>query len=416
MSKTKSFSISKKAVWEAYQSVKRNKGAAGVDSQSLEDFEKKLKDNLYKIWNRMTSGSYFPPPVRRVTIPKKGGGERHLGIPTVADRIAQAVVKMHLEPKVEPHFHPDSYGYRPMRSAIDAVGKTRKRCWRYDWVIDLDIKGFFDNIDHELMMRAVSRYTDEKWILVYVERWLKAPVQLEDGTLEPRDMGTPQGGVISPLLANIFLHLAFDGWMDRQHPDAPFERYADDIVVHCVSEEQAKSVFESIRKRLEKCKLQAHPDKTKIVYCKDDDRPGSYKNCKFDFLGYTFRARGARNRWGKKFVGFLPAVSNESAKAIRDKLRSLRTHRRTDLSLEEIARKLNPVIAGWIGYFGCFYRSALRATFVGLNRILRKWAIRKYRKFKGSKIRAEHWLGKIARRERNLFAHWRLLSVLPTTG
>ncbi len=254
-SRAKSFCISKKVVWEAYKRVKAKKGAAGVDSESIEAFEGKLKNNLYRIWNRMSSGTYFPPPVRAVGIPKKDGGERRLGIPTVADRIAQAVVKMYLEPLVEPQFHPDSYGYRPRKSAHDALGATRQRCWRYDWVIDLDVRGFFDNLDHTLTLRAVGKYTQSSWILLYVKRWLEAPVQLEDGTLVARTKGTPQGGVISPLLANIFLHLAFDDWMRTRHPAVPFERYADDIVAHCKTEKQAQYILDSIRRRLARCRL-----------------------------------------------------------------------------------------------------------------------------------------------------------------
>jgi len=302
VSQAKPFTISKQLVWEAYKRVKANQGAAGVDAESVEQFERKLKDNLFKIWNRMSSGTYFPPPVRTVAIPKKDGGERMLGIPTVADRIAQTVVAMCLEPLVEPHFHPDSYGYRPKKSALQAVGVARERCWRFDWVIDLDIRGFFDNLDHALIMRAVGKYTACRWVLLHIERWLTAPAQLNDGTLQARAKGTPQGGVISPLLANIFLHLAFDDWMRRAHPAVPFERYADDVIAHCVSQEQAQAVKRSIEARLKLCKLELHPQKSKIVYCKDDDRRGSYPNEKFDFLGYTFRARRSKNRWGKCFI------------------------------------------------------------------------------------------------------------------
>lgn len=300
-SQAKPFCISKKVVWEAYKRVRANGGAAGVDSESIEEFEEKLKNNLYKIWNRLSSGTYFPPPVRSVGIPKKDGGERRLGIPTVSDRIAQTVVKMYLEPVVEPYFHPDSYGYRPGKSAADALAATRQRCWRYDWAIDLDIRGFFDNLDHALVMRAVGKYTQCPWVLLYVKRWLVAPAQLEDGTLVPRTKGTPQGGVASPLLANIFLHLAFDDWMRKMHPDVPFERYADDIVAHCRTEKQAQQVLDSIKRRLEHCRLEVHPEKTRIVYCKDDNRTGTYPEEKFNFLGYTFRPRRSRNRRGKFF-------------------------------------------------------------------------------------------------------------------
>jgi RNA-directed DNA polymerase len=229
ITKTKPFCISKQVVWEAYRRVKANQGAAGVDGQSIKDFEVHLKDNQYKIWNRMSSGSYFPPPVRTVDIPKSDGRSRRLGIPSVSDRVAQMVVKMYLEPKVEPIFHPDSYGYISGKSALDAVSVTRKRCWWYDWVIDLDVQGFFDNIDHALMMHAVKKHISSKWMLLYIERWLKAPAQLEDGSLIGRNKGTPQGGVISPLLANIFLHHVFDEWMRVSYPKLLFSRYADEL-------------------------------------------------------------------------------------------------------------------------------------------------------------------------------------------
>jgi RNA-directed DNA polymerase len=403
-------------VWEAYKRVKANKGAAGVDSESIEVFEKKLKNNLYKIWNRMSSGTYIPPPVRSVGIPKKDGGERRLGIPTVADRIAQTVVKMYLEPKVEPYFHPDSYGYRPGKSALDAVGAARKRCWRYDWVIDLDVRGFFDNLDHALVMRAVRRYTQCRWILLYVKRWLEAPVQQEDGTLVPRAKGTPQGGVVSPLLANIFLHLAFDDWMRKTHPDVPFERYADDIVAHCKTEWHAKQVLESIQHRLERCRLELHPEKTKIVYCKDADRRGGYRNEKFDFLGYTFRPRRSKNRWGKYFISFTPAVSNDAAKRMRQNMRRWRIHLRSDKAIDDLARMWNPVLRGWIQYFSRFYKSALYPVFRHLNGLLIRWAMRKYKRLRRHHRRAEYWLGGIARREPRLFAHWHLLGLRPTAG
>ena len=309
MSQAKPFEISKQVVLEAYKRVKANRGAAGVDEESIQDFEVNLKNNLYKIWNRMSSGCYFPPAVRRVEIPKESGGLRALGIPTVSDRIAQMVARIYLEPKVEPYFHEDSYGYRPNKSAIDALGVARKRCWRYNWVLDLDIRGFFDNLDHELLMRAVRKHTDCKWVLLYVERWLKASVQFEDGTLINRDKGTPQGGVVSPLLANLFLHYALDEWMKKNYPNIPWERYADDAVFHCKTEAEANTLKTAIGERLGHCKLELHPEKTKIVYCKDERRQGDYPLKKFDFLGYTFRPRQSRNKWGKYFVSFSPAVS-----------------------------------------------------------------------------------------------------------
>jgi RNA-directed DNA polymerase len=304
LSKAKPFCISKRVVFEAYKRVKANQGAAGVDEASIVDFEKDLKNNLYKIWNRMSSGSYFPPAVRLVEIAKKGGGQRELGVPTVSDRIAQMVAKMYFEPEVEPYFHPDSYGYRPGKSAIEAIGVARKRCWCYDWVLDCDIKAFFDEIDHELLLRAVRKHTDNKWLLLYIERWLKAPMQAEDGTLHSREKGSPQGSVISPLLANLFLHYAFDEWMRRNYESIPFERYADDILVHCRSEKQVKWIKTVIEQRLNQCGLELNPQKTRIVYCKDSSRKGNYLNKKFDFLGYTFRSRLSKDRHGKILCGF----------------------------------------------------------------------------------------------------------------
>jgi len=338
------------AVWRAWQLVKANQGAAGVDEESIAKFEANLKGNLYKLWNRMSSGSYFPPPVRLVKIPKPGGGERVLGIPTVADRVAQMVAKLYLEPEVEPAFHHDSYGYRPGKSALDAVGQARQRCWRNDWVLDLDIKGFFDNIDHSLMMHAVRKHTDCPWILLYVERWLKASAVDAAGNEVRRDRGTPQGGVASPLLANIFLHHVFDKWMAENFPHVPFERYADDIVVHCRSRAQAKYIRRQIEERLRRCKLEAHPEKTKIVYCKDGDRRGSHEHERFDFLGYTFRPRPSKNRQGKFFVNFSPAMSDKAAKAARAMIRSWRIQCRSDKSLEDISRMFRATLSGWLSY------------------------------------------------------------------
>ena len=416
LSQAKPFSISKKVVWEAYKRVKANKGAAGVDFESIEEFEKDLKNNLYRIWNRMSSGTYFPPPVRSVGIPKKDGGERRLGIPTVSDRVAQTVVKMYLEPEVEPYFHPDSYGYRPGKSAANALATARQRCWRYDWVIDLDIRGFFDNLDHALVMRAVGKYTQCRWILLYIERWLRAPVQMEDGTLAPRTKGTPQGGVASPLLANVFLHLAFDDWMRTEHPEVPFERYADDIVAHCRTEGQAKQVLESIKRRLGRCRLEVHPDKTKIVYCKDDDRRGGHPNEKFNFLGYTFCPRRSKNRWGKFFINFSPAVSNEAAKKMRQEMRRWHINLRSDKAIDDLARMWNPVLRGWIQYYGRFYKSALYPVFRHFNGLLVRWAMRKYKRLRRHHRRALYWLGGIARREPVLFAHWQQLGLRLAAG
>jgi RNA-directed DNA polymerase len=404
MSEAKPYCISKHQVLEAYRRVKANGGAGGVDEESITDFERKLKDNLYKVWNRMSSGSYFPPPVRTVAIPKAGGGERKLGIPTVSDRVAQMVVKMQLEPEIEPLFHADSYGYRPGKSAHEAVGQARQRCWRYDWVLDLDIKGFFDNIPHDLMMKAVRKHARQAWVILYIERWLNAPAQDEEGTLTPRTRGTPQGGVISPLLANLFLHYAFDHWMKRNHSSVPFERYADDAIAHCRSQAQAEQMRQAVAQRLARCGLELNAQKTKIVYCKDEDRTGGSEHEKFDFLGYTFQARRARNWQGKYFVSFLPAISDKASRAIREEMRSWKLQMRSDKSLEDLSRMFNPIVRGWVQYYGRYYRSLLYPVFKQLDRSLSKWACRKYRKLSRHRRRATHWITRISRREQRLFA------------
>lgn len=408
MSEAKPFSISQQEVWEAYQKVKANHGAAGVDGQSIAEFETRVKDNLYRLWNRMSSGSYFPPPVRTVTIPKADGGERKLGIPTVSDRIAQMVVKSRLEPVVDPLFHPDSYGYRPGKSALEAVGQTRQRCWKLDWVIDLDIKGFFDNIDHDLLRRAVKKHAKEKWVVLYIERWLQAPAQAEDGHVTARGKGTPQGGVVSPLLANLFLHYAFDRWMQKTYPHLLFERYADDAIVHCRTEAEAQEVRRAIAVRMQECRLELHPDKTKIVYCKDDDRRGTYPNEQFDFLGYTFRPRRSKNWKGKFFINFSPAVADKAGKAMRAEIRSWRLHLRSDKSIEDLSRMFNPKVRGWLQYYGRYYRSALYPIMRQLDRSLARWAYRKYKTLRGHLRRATHWLARISRRDPGLFAHWQM--------
>ena len=408
MNKTKPFDISKRSVMAAWKRVKANKGSYGVDKESIEDFESKLKDNLYKIWNRMSSGTYFPPPVRAVEISKSDGRKRLLGIPTISDRVAQAVVKQQLEPIVEPKFHEDSYGYRPGKSALDAVGVARKRCWKQDWCIDLDIKGFFDNLDHGLMMKAIRVHTKEKWIHLYVERWLKASIQCKDGELKERSKGTPQGGVISPLLANIFMHHAFDDWMERHFSYVKFERYADDILAHVSSLKQAEKVLEAIKSRLKECGLELHPEKTKIVYCKDVDRKGSYKNESFDFLGYTFRPRLSKNKRGKTFVNFTPAISRKAANRIKKEIRSWKIHLRSDKNLTDLARMFNAQVQGWVNYYGRYYKSAMYPFLRNMERYLIRWATRKYKKMQGHKRKAKYWLGRIRKREPSLFVHWRM--------
>ena len=407
MSSAKSFDIPKTLVWDAYLDVKKSAGGPGVDGQCMDEFEGDLKNRLYKIWNRMSSGSYCPPPVLRVEIPKADGGVRALGIPTIGDRIAQAVVKRYLEPLVEPHFHEDSYGYRPGRSALDAVAKARQRCWRDDWVLDLDISKFFDTLNHDLVMRAVRRFTTCKWVLLYIERWLRADVQLPDGTRQQRCTGTPQGGVISPLLANIFLHLAFDQWMKEHYPAIHFERYADDIVVHCRSRKQLEWLKERLERRLKLCKLSLHPDKTRVVYCKDSRRPDDETSQSFDFLGYTFRPRSARNHRGEFFVSFSPAISPKAARTLRQTIRDewkLKTS--THLELNDLAHRLNPIIAGWINYYGRFCRSALHAVLNHINLALVGWAMRKFKTLRRRRTRAQAWLKEVAQRDPLLFTHW----------
>ena len=407
MEKAKPFDIPKRLVWEAYKLVRANEGAAGIDGQTLEKFDENLSKNLYKIWNRMSSGSYQPEPVKRVEIPKKSGGTRPLGIPTVVDRIAQMTARLSFEPKVEPEFHEDSYGYRPRKSAHQAVAKARQRCWDYDWVIDLDIKGFFDTIDHELMLKAVDHHKPEAWARLYIERWLKAPAKDNAGTIYERDKGTPQGGVISPLLANLFLHYAFDKWMERKHRDNRFERYADDIVIHCRTQAEAEGLLEEIKQRLAECKLTVHPEKTKIVYCKDRNRKGRYERTEFDFLGFTFRPRTARGRGGKLFLAFSPAISRKSEQAIKDEIRKWQIHRAVTATLEELSARYNEKLRGWFAYFGKFRPSALYGIFCLFQKILVKWAKCKYKHLKRSWKRAAELMKSVADSTKGLFIHWK---------
>jgi RNA-directed DNA polymerase len=412
VNKARPFCIAKRDVWDAYKRVKANRGAAGVDGVSIADFDQDLGNNLYRIWNRMSSGSYFPPAVRRVDIPKGDGRTRPLGIPTVSDRIAQTVVKRYLEPIVEPVFHNDSYGYRPGRSAHDALAAARQRCWRYDWVVDLDIRGFFDEIDRELLMRAVRRHTNCAWVLLYIERWLKAPVRMPDRTSENREKGTPQGSVVSPILANLFLHYAFDIWMQRQFPACPFERYADDVIIHCNSENQARQLLEMLRKRFAECKLELSPQKTKIVYCKDANRQDSFPDLSFDFLGYTFRPRGAMNRSGTMFVSFIPAVSAKATKAMQSVLHRWKLSHRGDLAFEDLVKWLQPVVRGWVNYYGRFCPSHLHRALRMVDELLVRWALRKYTGRKGHAAWAWNWLKRLRSKQPTLFSHWQLVTTV----
>ena len=414
MQETKPYNISKRVVVTAYEKVKANKGTYGVDEQTIEAFESNLKDNLYRIWNRMSSGSYFPKPVRAVAIPKKNGGTRILGIPTVEDRVAQMVVKLYFEPNVEPIFYEDSYGYRPNKSAIQALDVTRTRCWRKDWVLEFDIKGLFDNIRHDYLLEMVKRYTEEKWIPLYIERWLITPFQMEDGTLVPRTSGTPQGGVISPVLANLFLHYAFDDFMVKGFPSIPWARYADDGVTHCVSLKQAKYLQRRLIERFALFGLELNLEKTRIVYCKDDDRKGNHEYTSFDFLGYTFRPRHSKNKYGKFFTNFLPAMGEKAKKDIRKEVRGWKLQLKPDKDLWDIANMFNKQIQGWINYYTHFYKSEIYEVLRYINGRLVYWVRRKY-KNRNSRKRAEYWLGEIAKRDRKLFAHWKF-GILPTAG
>jgi RNA-directed DNA polymerase len=404
----KPFNIAKRQVYEAYKAVKSNGGAAGVDKQTIEQFEADLQNNLYKLWNRMSSGSYFPPPVRAVPIPKKSGGQRILGVPTVSDRVAQMVVKQLIEPDLDSIFLADSYGYRPGKSALDAVGITRQRCWRYDWVLEFDIKGLFDNIDHELLLRAVRKHVKCKWALLYIERWLTAPMEQEDGVVVERKRGTPQGGVVSPILSNLFMHYAFDLWMARTHPDLPWCRYADDGLVHCRTEQEAETLRVELQARLAECRLEMHPTKTKIVYCQDANRRDRYPVTKFDFLGYCFRPRLTSARNGKLFWGFNPAVSDSALSDMRAAIRDLELLRQTHLPLQEIARQVNPLLRGWIAYYGRYNPSALGPLFGYVNQRILAWVRRKFKSLRAHKVRACHLLLRLSSECAGLFEHWRI--------
>ena len=406
--KTKSFAVSKVMVYNSYLKVCDKKGSAGIDKETIDMFNDNLSGNLYKVWNRMSSGSYFPPPVRRVFIPKKQGGERPLGIPTVSDRIAQGVVKDYLEPAMEAVFHNSSFGYRPGRSAHDALVQCHENCVIRAWVLDVDIKGFFDNISHSILLHLMQQHTQEKWVLMYIERWLKAGVEQKDGSITARTKGTPQGGVASPLLANIYLHHAFDMWMDKENPQCPFERYADDIVVHCSSKEEAEQMLEKLKARMEEYELALHPDKTKIVYCRNYQRTENSDNESFTFLSYSFQPRARRDKFGRKktFFVFSGAISNAAKTSIRERIRSIMVPRWSQQTLEWFAEKLNPKIRGWINYYTRYNKHEALNVFRYLNELIRKWLRNKYKLQSHRSVNLKYKA--MQRENEDLFYHWKL--------
>jgi len=404
---TKSFPITKQMVWSAYKKVRSNKGASGIDNETIKMYEERLEDNLYILWNRLSSGSYFPKPVLEVSIPKGDGRLRRLGIPTVNDRIAQEVVKSYLEPRLEAEFSEHSYGYRPLRSTHEAVAAVRENVRNYRWVIDMDITGFFDNMSHELLFKAIEKHVEEKWVKMYIKRWLEAPIEDKQGNKRYRHgKGTPQGGVISPLLANLFLHYAFDKWFAKAYPELTFVRYADDIIVHCNNQIESGQVLKAIKQRLKACNLEANAEKTKIVYCKDANRKGRYKTVQFDFLGFSFQPRPTPTKEGKMFLGYDCSISKRSMKRISEELRKSRFHLWTTTTITQIAEEFNPKIRGWINYYGKFRKFGLMRVFKIFHWRLIKWAVCRYKRFRNSMYKAGRWLRQLSEKNPKIFVHW----------
>lgn len=409
-SETKSVPVSRSMVWEAYKKVRSNQGSAGVDQIGMDEFDAQRSKHLYKLWNRMASGSYFPPPVKEVEIPKKDGKIRTLGIPTISDRVAQMVVKEYLEPRFEKIFSPHSYGYRPNKNAHQALESVRVNCRKSDWVIDLDIKGFFDNINHDKLMLAVEKHVSENWCVTYIRRWLQMPVLAKSGELvQKQGKGTPQGGVISPLLANLFLHYAMDKWLEQTHPTVSYVRYADDAILHCRSKQQAEYVLRNLNKRMQDVGLELHSEKTKLVYCKDYRRQENHPTVKFDFLGYSFQPRTTMSKkTGKLFLGFDCAISIGSKKRIADKMKELDIVHLTHKSIVGVAQFLEPYIRGWINYYGKYRISALNPIFQLLRKRLVMWARKRYKRYKTNLNKAYDWLKRVKEQFPNLFYQWKL--------
>jgi RNA-directed DNA polymerase len=403
----KTVPITFQMVVEAYAKVKKGGKAAGVDQQSWATFEAKgVEKELYVVWNRMASGSYFPQAVREVEIPKKDGKVRKLGIPTVRDRIAQEVVRKYMEQRVDEKFHPNSYGYRPLKSAKEATDQVRSNCLKHDWVLDMDISKFFDEIDHELMLKAVEAMFTENWVKVYVQRWLEMKIVKADGAqLQRGKKGTPQGGVISPLLANLFLHFTLDKWLEINYPNVSFVRYADDVIVHCHNEAEAQQLRKAIAERLQQVGLQLNEQKTKIVYCKDYRRTERQDKVQFDFLGFSYQPRPTPSKFDSSSVitAFVPEISKDNQKKIRDEIRKAVKWDNTIQTIQQIAEKLNSKLRGWINYFGVYGKRRLRRTIMYVESRLEKWLSRKHKQ--GRRVSSTQ-LALQRKQEPTLFYHW----------
>jgi len=411
---SKTVPITKQMVKAAYRKVKANGGSAGVDKESLEEFQKDLLKNLYKLWNRLSSGSYFPKPVREVSIPKANGSKRKLGIPTVSDRIAQQVIKSYLEPRLEAVFDSNSYGYRPLKSAHQAIEAVSDNVKQYAWVVDMDIKSFFDEVDHELLLKALDCHVEEKWAKMYIKRWLEVPSQTQDGALIAKEgRGTPQGGVISPLLSNLYLHYVLDKWLGKHYPQLAFVRYADDVIVHCRTEQEAKDILEAIRKRLEECKLRLNEQKTKLVYCKNYHRKQKNDYAKkFDFLGFTFKPQTIPTKKGGMILLYSCSISQSAQTRIVSGWKKLNFHRQSQLTIQDIATKVNPQMIGIIRYYGAFKRWALQKLIRHFHFQLVKWVLNKYKGMKGSYNKAYKWIRAIKANYPTMFYHWPLFKTI----